>query len=67
MLLHSYYVLSNAKVHRSLDIIPSSYLDVKVMHFLYSVKVDTELILAPLKKIGIPLLRNLRLCNFSVG
>ena len=56
MLSHSSSVISNTKLYKSWDIIPSSSLDVKAIHVLSLVKGDTELLIPHLKKIGIPLM-----------
>ena len=67
VLLHSSSELSNTKLRRLWDIIPSSSLNVKVMHFLSSGKGDTGLLLANLSKIGKPSQHASRHWNLSMG
>ena len=56
---HSYSEISNTKLHRLWDIIPSSSIDVKVRHFISSGNGDTELILSSPNKTGITFLNTL--------
>ena len=62
---HTSSNISNTKLQMLWDIIPSSSIDVKVVHFLSSEKGDTWLVFAPLKKTVTPLLSTLVRVNIE--
>ena len=62
---HYYSKIPNTKFHSLWDIIPTSSIDVKVMHLISSGNGDTLLLLVPLKKIGMPLLNALARVNIE--